>query len=73
MRTAAKHLWLRTVRRRFRVRVAGAASDWSRVVDDACALEDPQSIELAVSISVLMGVLLDRAVSLDDDCAGVPA
>ena len=60
-------------RRRFKIHVSDCAREWERVVSDACSLDDPQSIELAVSIGVLMGVLLDRAVGLDEDVVEVTA
>jgi len=69
VRTAAKRLYLATVRRRFRVRCAEAARRWQDVTDDAMDTHDPQAMEMAAAIGVLIGALLHRAEELDDDCA----
>jgi len=64
---------MRAVRRRFRVRVQSVATSWPAILEDATQLHDPQAMELAACIGLMLELLLERAAELDDDCVGAPA
>ena len=74
MRTAAKHLALRTSTRRRRRRLveqivaATQRAGWGSVEAAAVEVGDPQAMELAGMIVVLNRLLFERACELRDDC-----
>ena len=70
-------LALRSVSRRRRQRLLDAVTearhgaDWRRVERAALEVGDPEAMELAGVVGVLMGLLFERATELRDDCAEV--